>query len=402
MKIIKHGSELRDFDCKVVLYGGGKYGRRLYEEAFLYAQMDRVFVCDSDKRVCLEYPRYVWKEDLRKFEKENADAVIVICVQNEEIVREIYSDIISNNWCLENIYQYMPEDLEEFINRKTREGFFNGEKNVFIMEDQDAEELIRTMVVGGKPFLIARWGATEGQAVFHNRIGMLSDVDFKHMYNLSGIFPINDTSINDYINVTEHAARQMDIMCVGFWCKQIEELFRLFSPEAILVNNAVLPPSLNTSWMEALRHKKVLVVHPFAALIEKQYQKREKLFEDPGILPEFTLRTYQAVQSLGGNNKYSSWIEALKKMEIDIAKIDFDIALIGCGAYGMPLGAFIKENLRKQAVHVGGMLQLLFGIKGRRWDVREDYKALYNEHWVRPSEDLRPDNWKSVEDGCYW
>lgn len=45
-------------------------------------------------------------------------------------------------------------------------------------------------------------------------------------------------------------------------------------------------------------------------------------------------------------------------------KIDYDICLIGCGAYGFPLAAHAKRK-GKKAVHLGGALQLLFGIKGK-------------------------------------
>jgi hypothetical protein len=53
-------------------------------------------------------------------------------------------------------------------------------------------------------------------------------------------------------------------------------------------------------------------------------------------------------------------------------------------------------------VHIGGSLQILFGIKGKRWDEHETISKMYNEHWVRPSaEEIVPDANK-VEDGCYW
>ena len=45
----------------------------------------------------------------------------------------------------------------------------------------------------------------------------------------------------------------------------------------------------------------------------------------------------------------------------------FDVAIIGCGAYGMPLAAMLKQA-GKQAIHLGGATQLLFGIKGKRWE----------------------------------
>lgn len=52
---------------------------------------------------------------------------------------------------------------------------------------------------------------------------------------------------------------------------------------------------------ESSKREKVVVVHPFAELIEKQYkEKKLMLFENKDVLPEFDLRTVKAVQSLGG------------------------------------------------------------------------------------------------------
>ena len=85
-----------------------------------------------------------------------------------------------------------------------------------------------------------------------------------------------------------------------------------------------------------------------------------------------------------------------------INAIDFDIAIIGCGAYGMPLAAHVKR-IGKKAVHLGGQTQLLFGIKGKRWETGHDkIKSMFNEHWVYPSNDERPKNFISVESGAYW
>jgi hypothetical protein len=75
---------------------------------------------------------------------------------------------------------------------------------------------------------------------------------------------------------------------------------------------------------------------------------------------------------------------------------------IGAGAYGLPLAAFVKEQGR-QAVHVGGATQLLFGVKGRRWEAEsEDVVALFNDYWVRPSAEETPAGASLVEGGCYW
>ena len=47
------------------------------------------------------------------------------------------------------------------------------------------------------------------------------------------------------------------------------------------------------------------------------------------------------------------------------------------------------------------VLQLLFGIKGKRWDDANG-KLLYNEHWVRPLSSDRPPGAGEVEGGAYW
>ena len=87
------------------------------------------------------------------------------------------------------------------------------------------------------------------------------------------------------------------------------------------------------------------------------------------------------------------------------------MALIGCGAYGFHLAAHVKRR-GKKAVHLGGALQLLFGIKGKRWEdalygavtlgEKGRYPALFNEYWVYPDEHYKPANANQVEGGCYW
>ena len=84
-----------------------------------------------------------------------------------------------------------------------------------------------------------------------------------------------------------------------------------------------------------------------------------------------------------------------------IVEIDFDIAIIGCGAYGFPLAAHVKRK-GKQAIHMGGATQILFGIKGNRWEEHDIISKLFNEHWIRPNKNETPKNSGNIEDACYW
>ena len=68
--------------------------------------------------------------------------------------------------------------------------------------------------------------------------------------------------------------------------------------------------------------------------------------------------------------------------------------------YGLPLNNHISQTKKLKSIYVGGLLQTLFGIKGKRFDEREEYKRHYNKHWIYSNE--KPKNCGQIEDGCYW
>ena len=161
-------------------------------------------------------------------------------------------------------------------------------------------------------------------------------------------------------------------------------------------------------WTAALENKKVLVVHPFAETIQKQYLRKELIHKDPRVLPTFDLQTIKAIQTIGnqGDGRFETWFDALEFMKNEIDKMDYDVCLLGCGAYGMPLAAHMKRS-GKKAVHLGGSLQLLFGIRGARWEnsnynATYNYSKLMNEFWVKPSATETPSKAQQVEEGCNW
>ena len=119
-------------------------------------------------------------------------------------------------------------------------------------------------------------------------------------------------------------------------------------------------------------------------------------------MPNFQLITLKSVQSIAGEKTdFNTWFDALDSMKKKIDDIDFDISIIGCGAYGLPLASYIK-SIGKQAIHLGGATQILFGIKGKRWEERSDFVVLFNEFWKNPDNSEIPRNSHNVENGCYW
>ena len=79
------------------------------------------------------------------------------------------------------------------------------------------------------------------------------------------------------------------------------------------------------------------------------------------------------------------------------------LALLGCGAYGLPLARFAKGR-NVSAIYVGGLLPLLFGVHGRRQRTSREYAPRINAHWAAPRADETPSGTEHLvgEPGAYW
>ncbi len=229
----------------------------------------------------------------------------------------------------------------------------------------------------------------------------------------SGIFP---ASIETAEKFSEEYLKDIPLIDILGSFQYQEKFMPLKNNIVKLQLETLYPFYVERPWSRVLKNKRVLVIHPFEDTIRSQYKRRKDLFENEDVLPEFELITIKAVQSIADSTvPFNSWFEALDYMKRKIDDVDFDICLLGCGAYGLPLAAYVK-SIGKQAVHLGGGLQLLFGIKGKRWTEQYDewwnvrpgqrintnYRPLFNDSWVFPLDDERPTGAKKVENGCYW
>jgi hypothetical protein len=170
------------------------------------------------------------------------------------------------------------------------------------------------------------------------------------------------------------------------------------SPRNDLVKNYRVHP---TYWLISTQ---VLIVHPFADTIRDQYAKHAAgdLLWPEAVLPrDLNLVIVKAPSSLG-RDANGTWSQALldTKAAIDGA-FPVDAALLGCGAYGLPLAAHVVSR-GASAVYVGGGLQLLFGIMGKRWADRAEIGAVARASWVWPAPAETPPRAEIVEGGAYW
>lgn len=279
-----------------------------------------------------------------------------------------------------------------------------------VLSTASTNELIAKLIESGKPFMAGRLGATELSAIKTFDFAYKSKYDKQMLYlkKWSGFFPSTASAGKQFSQTMLSLIPQADLIAVwrmpfyGYYLK------RYANPDVQLTYLTDFEPWYHPSdpWSAALIGKKVLVVHPFAKTIVQQYQKRELLFKGTDILPAFELKTLQAVQTVAGatDDRFVTWFDALSWMEQEALKIDFDIAIIGCGAYGFPLAARLKIA-GKQAIHLAGATQLLFGIRGRRWDNNPYYRYVqmfFNDAWRHPSSEDRPEHADQVERACYW
>lgn len=289
-----------------------------------------------------------------------------------------------------------------------------------VVEPETVQQMIFNRLTDDKPCMIARLGSVELQAVvdylypptYKNAIryikGEIPAFGFapstqRTMNINAGFFPPTKEMLKRFGNIMLSCMSQVDIL--GSW--RIEEhLVKQYLGSAVRVPLYTLEPYyFENPWMSALEGKRVLIVHPFEDTIRKQHQSGvyEKLFDDGRMTPSYELHTIKAVQSIAGNKpaQFHDWYQALDWMKEQINQDDFDVAIIGCGAYGFPLAAHVK-SIGKKAVHLGGAVQYLFGIRSSAAEKNERLMPLINDCWVPPSETERPANHQVVENSRYW
>lgn len=276
-----------------------------------------------------------------------------------------------------------------------------------ILNLPDTNQWITERIRSGEPFMVCRFGATELATIktFDFELTDKYAEQMERVHTLSGLFPETEETGKRFTDLMTGCIPAADLIAV--WPQAFEEYYlKEYGSNTLKCTwLSNLEPWRNPEnpWTVALAGKKVLVVHPFIDSIEQQYQKREQLFKETDILPEFELQTLRSVQTAGGgsDDRFASWFEAYEWMKEEILKRDFDIAILGCGAYGFPLAAEIKKA-GKQAVHFGGVTQILFGIMGARWENKEALRKFVNDAWVRPMDKEKPKNASAVENNCYW
>ena len=284
---------------------------------------------------------------------------------------------------------------------------------------RESVDFIRAGILSGKPFMAGKIGTGDNETMLrymdiHDRESAL--VKAMKLFTgqrrpfwwdnsiragigvCAGVFPPTVEGIEEFCRIYETYIPEMD----GFAsCADGESrIHARYCPNATPIAwESLFPLREGYSWFEALKGRRVLVVHPYEKSIRAQYEKALncELHNGQGSFPSFELMTYKPVNSIGGkSNEFARWADALQHMIDDVSKLDFDIALVGCGVYGVPLSVHIKR-MGRVAIHTGGSTQLIFGIKARIYDSW----GFYNKNWIRALPEDVPSNMGLIENGRF-
>ncbi|MCM1538309.1 MAG: hypothetical protein NC254_07925 [bacterium] len=282
---------------------------------------------------------------------------------------------------------------------------FRFSKRKFLQHDE-VNAYLKGLLLRDEPCMACRIGANESFSMrtFEFKEKKMYEKAIRQLCVCAGFFPEETAKGEDFLRVMKEALAEADL-CGTLMSPCDDYFLNHYTKESCrtMFLSHMDATGFEKPWTEALRGKKVLIVHPFAETIRKQYPRRKEVFPDREIMPDCELTVYKAVQTAAGqtDERYTDWFAALEAMTDEIGAIDFDVALLACGAYGLPLAANIKR-MGKKAVHIGGGLQLMFGIRGKRWDDNPEAMAMYNDAWVYPSESETPKGADMVEGACYW
>ena len=307
-------------------------------------------------------------------------------------------------------FEKYPLGYDEYVDLKDQEA--NDYVYSFLSNERERGKMISKFGTVELAHIVAtyfdchRWTMEYIKDILAGNASFNLNVTFPPLCTNAGFFPSESQLGRNFYDRMLQDMTEIDVLGSYVYQEKYVDPFLKSLKKRVNLEGYYAPFMWKNPWTRLLEGKKVLVVHPFVESIRRQYeQNRIRIWANPDVLPEFgDLLTLKAVQSIADakDQPYANWFEALAYMENEISKTDFDIALIGCGAYGMCLAAHVKR-MGKIAVHLAGWTQMLFGVYGTRWvEQQPRFSKFINEYWIRPNAKERPKGAEKVEGACYW
>jgi hypothetical protein len=274
---------------------------------------------------------------------------------------------------------------------------------------------IQAALAEKRGFLVGRNGTIEMEVLLNRHTGIqLDQRQILLLERNAGIFPTNTASIAAWIRKTLAAIQDSDLLVAG-WYKPIAadelDFLRAIGKRGPYLPLRALEPYYVPEayqWTSALEGRRVAVVSSFAETACTQATRAAAVWSGRAVLPKATylpVETRYSPRLAQGRaewpNTVTSWDSAVTHVVNRVMEQDADIVLIGCGGLGMVIGHELRMR-GKVCIVMGGAIQVLFGIKGRRWQNHSIISTFWNDAWVWPRLEDTPAGADEVESSCYW
>ena len=271
----------------------------------------------------------------------------------------------------------------------------------------------------GNGLLIGRNGTIELTTVLqaHHQPTLIDWDRIAILERNAGIFPKKAESIASWVIEYTNAIEAADVMAAG-WYKPLAaaewKLLDMLNATSQRIPLRSLEPYYCKGidqWTRALEGQKVCIVSSFAETMQKQMGRTLAIWREKAcsLLPDSVqwsfVRSYYSPVLAKGLCEWPegilSWKDAVDYLEEEIEKTGARIVLLGCGGLAMPLAYRLKKK-GIIAIVLGGSIQVLFGIKGKRWMNHPVISGFWNDAWRSPSGTEIPGAATEIEGGCYW
>jgi hypothetical protein len=279
--------------------------------------------------------------------------------------------------------------------------------NLILNGSREVCKVIQSALDNDDGAIIGRNGTIELEQMIS-----LNHSKMKTLMTNAGIFPYE--IVKEWSLQSIKATQASDVLATGWYeplkvaeqnalsewkCKAIQVPLRSLEPYYV---------SLEERWTNLMKGEAVSVISCFTETMKSQISRLDLVWPS-GMLPSDIrwnwVQTGHPPCVARGSNEWPSHVknslEAVDWIVSEVVRQGSRFALIGCGGIGMPVALKLKER-GVICIVLGGAIQVLFGIKGRRWETHSIISKFWNSSWVFPLEEETPGNAKTIEGGCYW
>jgi hypothetical protein len=353
------------------------------------------------------------ENDMNEFYKNN-NLDITISFHKKELdklncseQRINYKTFYTENWMIETIKKYYFEDIKI--------GNYIFSTQFYRIGVTESSLLFNYWVMNNNIAL------NETQ---QNELNILKKNKANYFYTTSGYYDktingsymnfnvtYNEQQYNKFFNLllTEIQNSKKSILCPYFtFQRSLFELKNEFikflgiNGSEIILHENFWDMDMGTFY-DSTNNKKVLIISSFAELMKEQYESGN-VNKINSQFPKFkTISAYNMIYTYFNNGPHNNLFETADFIFDKINDIDFDIAIVSCGAYSLVLGNLIKTKLNKDVITFGNALSVMFGIIGKRSKKNYDGTNHNNNYYITNIPDsYKPDGYEKIEGGCYW